>query len=71
MKWIVLILCLILLFGPAICFWLVSYIWEKSDENSIEDSKNKNTLWSFDECSYKGSCLTDCTYRAECPYYSY
>lgn len=39
--------------------------------NSIDDMPEHDEMREFDNCHYKGNCLTDCTYRSECPFYSY
>lgn len=39
--------------------------------NFISDMPEYDEMWEFDNCHYKGNCLTDCAYRSECPFYSY
>ena len=40
-------------------------------ELSDGDGYENDTVWSFDNCDYKGDCLRDCPYREECPFYTY
>lgn len=39
--------------------------------NSISDMPEYDEMWDFNSCHYRGNCLMDCTYRSECPFYSY
>lgn len=73
-EWVIIALGLIILFGPAICFWWAGHVWEKCDKKETKEgltSYSRRQTKAFDRCSYRGNCLTDCTYRADCPYYSY
>lgn len=59
---------------------IFAYIWIEcaiDDRKFIKELKrgdyddSPNEMWEFNNCHYKGNCLMDCTYRSECPFYSY
>lgn len=37
----------------------------------LSDEEKKEEPWSYESCTYRGDCLTDCCLRDKCPYYSY
>lgn len=41
MEYVALILCIILLFGPAICFWWAGHIWEKEDKKETKKQSDE------------------------------
>ncbi len=38
---------------------------------SNSNEERKEEPWSYENCTYRGDCLTDCCLRDKCPYYSY
>lgn len=36
-EWVALILCLVLLFGPAIGFWWAGHVWENHNKNKEKE----------------------------------
>ena len=40
-EWIALALCLILLFGPGICFWWAGHVWEKDNKAKPKEETNE------------------------------
>lgn len=39
--------------------------------NSSDEKERNEEPWSYENCTYRGDCLTDCCLRDKCPYYSY
>ena len=38
-EWIILALCLILLFSPGICFWWAGHVWEKHNKKRLKEDE--------------------------------
>lgn len=36
-EWVALVLCLVLLFGPAIGFWWAGHVWEKHNKKKAKE----------------------------------
>lgn len=57
---------LVILILAFLAFVFLEFLTSDSSYSTDNDKS-----WSFEGCSYRGDCITDCTYRAECPFYSY
>ena len=69
----IILVILILVFLVFAFLWFLTHDSRYDTESGISQTRatNNDKSWSFEGCSYRGDCITDCTYRAECPFYSY